>query len=220
MKNNKRILIAEDHAIIRDGLRSMLETIGGFDVIAEANDGVEAVEMTKKLKPDVLILDISLPKLSGLSVISHLRADHDKLKIIVLTVHDSDEYIRQAFSLGADGYCLKKGSFKELLGAVESVTENKIFVSPLITKQLISGYLKTGDDIEKNSSLNLLTKREKEVLKLVGEGYKSKEIGTLLYISPKTVDKHRSNIMTKLNIHNAASLTTYAIKKGLVNSKI
>jgi RNA polymerase sigma factor (sigma-70 family) len=211
-----RLVIADDHSIIRDGLRSMLENNDRFEIVAEAEDGLETVRCVRKHNPDLLILDLSMPKLSGLSVLNELKTRHPDVRIIVLTVHDSEEYFREVFKAGASGYCLKRNSFSELSSAMEHVMAGRVFVSPSITRPMLDGYLTTSDEDEPRSAWDTLTQREKEVLKLIGEGYKNKEIAELLNISPKTVEKHRSNLMSKLDLHNAQVLTAYAIKMGLV----
>ena len=212
-----RLVIAEDHGVLRDGLKSLLESTDRYEVVAEADNGLEAIRCVEKLSPDLIILDISMPKLSGLSVLHDLKSRYPEVKIILLTVHDSEEYLAEAFRKGAEGFCLKKGPFEDLLSAIESVlVKGKPYVSPFMLRPLLDGYLKKSDPEFNRSGWELLTHREKDVLKLVGEGYKNKEIADLLCISPKTVEKHRANLMQKLDIHNASALTAYAIKQGLV----
>jgi len=157
-----------------------------------------------------------MPKLDGISVISEIKKQFPEVKILVLTFHKSDEYILTAFNMGADGYCLKTDSHSELLIAIKKVLENKIYFSPAISDKVLVGYLEGSKKLKSETDWDSLTQREREVLKLVGEGHKSSEIADYLSISPKTVDKHRSNIMNKLDLHSASALTAYAIKKGLV----
>ncbi len=216
MGNVKKIVIAEDQTLVRQGLRSLLESEKKLKVVAEAGDGIEAIRLVEKYKPDLVLLDLAMPKMSGLSAIKHIKNMYPDTKIIALTFHSSEEYILEAFKSGADGYCLKKDSHTELLTAIKSVLSGKSYISPFISSKVLEGYLEGRKTLKKKTSWETLTQREKEVLKLVGEGYSSIEIGDILCISSKTVDKHRSNIMNKVNLHNAAALTAYAIEKGLV----
>ena len=202
---------------MREGLCSMLESTGQYEIVGQATNGLEAIRIAKTEIPDLMLLDISMPKLNGLSVIHELKNKYPSIKFIVLTVHDTVEYVREIFSAGANGYCLKKGDFNELLTAIDHVLQGKPYVSPHITQPLLDNFMRTNKGESSTSSpKSSLTKREKEILKLVGEGYKNKEIAKLLYISSKTVEKHRSNLMTKLDLHNSAGLTAYAIKMGLI----
>ncbi len=212
-----RLVVAEDHVIMRQGLCSMLESRGLYEIVGQAVDGLEAIQIVEKELPDLLIQDISMPKLNGLSVIRDLKSRYPEIKILVLTVHDSEEYLKEIFRAGANGYCLKKGDFNELLTAIDSIMKGKPYVSPYITQSLLDHFIKNNTGEQTSSTVwDALTNREKEILKLVGEGHKNKEIAGFLCISPKTVEKHRANLMTKLNLHNSAALAAYAIKMGLV----
>lgn len=216
MGNVKKIVIAEDQTLVRQGLRSLLESEKKLKVVAEAGDGIEAIRCVEKHKPDLVLMDLAMPKMSGLSALKDIKNMYPDTKIIALTFHSSEEYILEAFKSGVDGYCLKKDSHTELLIAIKSVLSGKSYISPFISSKVLEGYLEGRKTLKKKTSWETLTQREKEVLKLVGEGYSSIEIGDILCISSKTVDKHRSNIMNKVNLHNAAALTAYAVKKGLV----
>ena len=216
MVDVKKIVIAEDQTLVRQGLRSLLESEKRFNVVAEAGDGIEAIRCVEKHKPDLVLLDLAMPKMSGLSALKDIKNRYPETKILVLTFHSSEEYILEAFESGANGYCLKKDSHAELLAAIKNILSGKSFISPAISSKVLEGYLEGRKKLKKKTSLETLTQREKEVLKLVGEGYSSIEIGDILCISSKTVDKHRSNIMKKVNLHSVAALTAYAIEKGLV----
>lgn len=216
MKRKFRILIAEDQTIVREGLRSLLSDTDDLEVVGSAEDGIETIRTVRKYLPDLILLDLSMPKLDGISVINEVKNQFPEVKILVLTFHKSDEYILTAFNKGADGYCLKADTHSELLTAIKTVLENKVYISPGISDKVLEGYLEGSKKIKSETEWESLTQREREVLKLVGEGYKSSEIADYLNISPKTVDKHRSNIMNKLDLHSASALTAYAIKKGLV----
>ena len=216
MVDVKKIVIAEDQTLVRQGLRSLLESNKKFKVLAEAGDGIEVIRLVEKHKPDLVLLDLAMPKMSGLSALKDIKNRCPETKVLALTFHSSEEYILEAFESGADGYCLKKDSHAELLAAIKNILSGKSFISPAISSKVLEGYLEGRKKLKRKTSLETLTQREKEVLKLVGEGYSSIEIGDILCISSKTVDKHRSNIMNKVNLHSAASLTAYAIEKGLV----
>ena len=214
----KKIVIAEDQTIVRKGLRSLLESVENIEVIAEASDGLETIQCVEKYSPDLVLLDLAMPKLSGLSALKDIKERFEDTKILVLTFHTSEEYILEAFGNGADGYCLKNDTHNELLSAISSLLAGKSYISPTVSGKVLEGYIEGRKKLKKETSWESLTKREKEVLKLVGEGYSSIEIGKILNISPKTADKHRSNIMNKLNLHSATALTAFAIEKGLVTS--
>jgi DNA-binding NarL/FixJ family response regulator len=215
----KKIIIAEDQTLIRQGLRSLLSSEAELKVVAEAENGLDAIRCAKKHKPDLILLDLAMPKLSGISALKEIKRQFPKTKILALTLHTSEEYIIEAFESGVDGYCLKNDTHAELLSAINNVLSGKIYLSATISDKVLKGYLEKERKNIPNTSLEKLTQREKEVLKLVGESYTSPEIGDILCISAKTVDKHRSNIMNKLNLHTASALTAYAIEKGLVTKK-
>lgn len=220
MDEKKKIVIAEDQKILREGLKSLLSSSDDFEVVGEAEDGLNAVRCVEKFTPELLLLDLSMPKMSGISVIKEIKSQFTETKILVLTVHESEEYILEVFKSGADGYCLKDASHSELLVAIKSVLSGKRYISPGISGKVLEGYLDDREMLKSSSSWDSLTQREREILKLVGEGYKNKEIADYLCISAKTVEKHRSNIMGKLDLHTASALTAYAIKKGLVTKSV
>ncbi|MFO8163802.1 MAG: response regulator [Thermodesulfobacteriota bacterium] len=212
----KKIVIAEDHTILRDGLRSLLSSDEQYKVVGEAADGLEAIRCIEQCSPDLILLDLSMPRMSGASVIKEAKTRFPEVKVLALSVHDSEEYILETFQLGADGYCTKAASHSELLMAIGSVLSGKRYISPDISEKVLEGFIEERKTLKTASSGETLTQREREVLKMVGEGYKNKEISDLLCISVKTVQKHRANIMRKLNLHTASLLTSYAIEKGLV----
>lgn len=220
MVEKKKIVIAEDQKILREGLKSLLSSSDDFEVVGEAEDGLNAVRCVEKFTPELLLLDLSMPKMSGISAIKEIKSQFTETKILVLTVHESEEYILEVFKSGADGYCLKEASHSELLMAIKSVLSGKRYISPGISGKVLEGYLDDRETLKSSSSWDSLTQREREILKLVGEGYKNKEIADYLCISAKTVEKHRSNIMGKLDLHTASALTAYAIKKGLVTKSV
>ncbi len=212
----KRLVIAEDHKILREGLRALLSSDDSIQIVGEAEDGIEAIRRVEQHKPDLLLLDLSMPRMSGISVIKDIKSRFPETKILALTIHESEDYILESFRSGADGYCLKDASHKELVTAIESVLAGKTYLSPGVSEKVLEGYLEDRRTLKTESSWDALTQREKEVLKLVGEGYKNREIADCLCVSVKTVEKHRSNLMRKLDIHTASALTAYAIEKGLV----
>ena len=220
MVERKKIVIAEDQKILREGLNSLLSSTADFEVVGEAEDGLDAIRCVKKYNPDLLLLDLSMPKMSGISAIKDIKDQMPETKILVLTVHESEEYILEVFKLGADGYCLKDANYSELVMAINSILSGCRYISPGISQKVLEGYLADREPLKSSSSWDGLTKREKEILKLVGEGYKNRDIAGYLCISPKTVEKHRSNIMRKLDLHTASALTAYAIEKGLVTKSV
>jgi len=212
----KSVLIVEDHALLREGVRALLSSHPDLKVIGEAADGREAIRQVEKLSPDVVLMDLSMPRMGGVEAIGQIKKKWPNIKILALTVYDSEEYVQTALQAGADGYILKDSSHAELLLAIRSVLAGKRVLSPTISAKVIEGYL-AGKKTESLHTLwETLTQREREVLKLIGEGNKSKEIADYLCISLHTVEKHRSNLMEKLNLHSVAALVSYAIEKGLV----
>ncbi|MBI3562200.1 MAG: response regulator transcription factor [Gammaproteobacteria bacterium] len=217
MLSKHRILIADDHAIFRAGIKSLLESQPDIEVVGEAVDGLDTISRVNVLKPDLLISDLSMPKLNGTDGIRQIRARFAEMGIIVLTVHKEDEYIRAALTAGANGYVLKDDTQDELIAAIRQVLSKKAYLSPTICKDVVNGYIGDKNKIQYRSSLDILSTREQQVLKLIAEGYRNKQIGQYLSISPKTVEKHRANLMKKLDIHDVSTLTSFALKYGLVN---
>ena len=219
MKSKVKILIVEDNQLFREGLKSLLASNADYKLIAEAQDGLEALRLTREKQPDFILLDISMPRLNGISVIKEIKSIYPDIKILALTIHESDEFVLQAFDAGVNGYCVKDCSRHELRIAIRTVLEGKTYISPQITNQVMDGYLESSRKLKKKTDWDTITRREREILKLVAEGYKNRQIADLLHISIKTVEKHRANIMNKLDLHSASELTAYAIKKNLVTKK-
>ena len=217
MDTRRKIVIAEDHTILRAGLRALLAAQNGLEVIGEAGDGREAIRKVDTLQPDLLLIDLSMPKLNGIDAIREIKSQHPEIKIIVLTVHKSDEYIISALKAGANGYMLKDASQNELLLAIDYVLNGKTFLSPSISGTMVDAVLNTDKKDKPAAVLENLTAREREILKLVAEGNTNKKIADHLCISLKTVEKHRSNLMKKLDLRNTAALTAYAIEKKMVD---
>jgi len=219
MAHARKILIVEDHRLLREGIKAILSTRDNLEIIGEATDGLEAVRAVKRVNPDIMLLDLSMPRMNGLSVLREAKSHNPDIKIIILTIHQSEERVKEVFAAGADGYCWKNDSRRELLAAIDSVLDGRTYLSPSITDKVISGYLSAVRTDGGKHPWDGVSQREKEILKLLAEGYTNKEIGEMLFISAKTVEKHRSNIMTKLNLHNVAGLTALAIEKGLVEKR-
>ena len=217
MASKYRIVIAEDHTILREGLRSLLSSSSDFEVVGEAEDGREAIRCVEKLKPDLILTDLSMPRMNGMEAIREIKKQSPKTKILVLTVHKTEEYILATLKAGADGYLLKDSTHTELMMAVKNVISGKHYISPAISEKVIEGYVEGKKSLKPRTSWETLTQREREILKLIAEGYRNKEIADDLCISVKTVEKHRANLMEKLNLHNVQALTAFAIEKGLVS---
>jgi DNA-binding NarL/FixJ family response regulator len=216
MNTKVKIIIAEDHTILRDGLRALLSTQKEFEVIGEAGDGREAIRVADKLEPDLMLIDLSMPKLNGMEAIHEIKRRNPQIKVIALTVHKNEEYILAALEAGANGYVLKDASQGELFMAIQYVMAGKKYLSPSISEKIVEVFLENRQEGKEFSAWDTVTSREKEILKLIAEGYKNKDIADHLFISIKTVEKHRSNLMKKLDLHNTAALTTYAIEKKIV----
>ena len=217
MAQKHRVVIAEDYTILREGLRSLLSSHAEFEIVGEAEDGRQAIQMVEKLKPDLILMDLSMPRMNGMDAIREIKKHCPGTKVLVLTVHKAEEYILATLQAGADGYVLKDATHGELAMAVRNVLAGKSYLSPGISEKVIEGYLNGRKILKTTTSWGTLTQREREILKLIAEGYKNSEIADYLYISVKTVEKHRANLMKKLDLHNTSTLTAFAIEKGLVS---
>jgi DNA-binding NarL/FixJ family response regulator len=208
------IVIADDHALFRKGLKGILEEEAGLKVIAEAGDGLELLNLlkSKKLAPHLVILDISMPNLRGIEAIREIKSINPKVKILIVTMHKDKEYLYEALTAGADGYFLKMDAHSELFAAIDKIRKGKIYVSPHLAEKLENGWA----NIRRGLGKPVLTNREKEVLKLIAEGNSNKEIANALFVSVHTVERHRANMMQKLNMKKAADLVKYAIQKGYI----
>ncbi len=210
------IVLADDHAMIRRGLRRILEERRDLELIGEAGDGFDLLHLLNRLKPHLVILDISMPRLRGIEAIHEIKAAYSNIKILVLTMHKDPDLLSQAISLGADGYALKEDAEEELFSAIDAIRHNKVYISPSLTEDLKRDWIRTCRSEGELPSIEPLTPREKEVLKLIAEGKSNKEIAKLLFISPHTVNRHRSNIMETLNIRKTTDLVKYALRKGYI----
>jgi len=216
MPRTYRLLIAEDHRILREGLRALLSSHAEYKIVGEAENGLEAIKKAACLLPDLILIDLSMPKMDGLDAIAEIKNNCPGTKILVLTVHKAEEYVFEALKSGADGYLLKDATHTELKMALENVLAGRPYLSPGISETLVSGYLQGKKPVPATSAFDRLTKRERQILKLVAEGHKNKDIAEYLCISIKTAEKHRANMMKKLNLHNASAITAFAMEKGLV----
>jgi DNA-binding NarL/FixJ family response regulator len=209
-----RILIADDHEVARKGIRALLEGHVGWEVCGEARDGREAVEHASRLKPDVLLLDIGMPNLNGLDAARQILATTPEARILILTVHDSEQVVREVLATGARGFLLKSDAGRDLMAAVEAMQHRRTFFTPRVAQMLLDGYLRPQENetLEKR----VLTPREREVIQLVAEGKTTKEVATALSLSVKTAETHRTNLMRKLDLHSIADLTLYAVRNGIV----
>jgi two-component system response regulator NreC len=216
MSDKQRIVIAEDHTILREGLRALLSSDPELEVVGEAEDGQEAIRVVEKFKPGLVLMDLSMPRMNGMDAIREIKKRSPETKVLVLTVHKTDEYILATLQAGADGYVLKDSTNVELRMAIKNVLIGKFFISPGISGKVIEGYLENKRPLKPSTPWETLTARERGILKLIAEGYKNKEIGEFLCISVKTVEKHRANLMQKLDLHSVSALTALAIEKGLI----
>ena len=211
-----RILIADDHAMVRQGIASFLGMSAECEVVGEAADGVEAIEAVKRTKPDIVLMDISMPRLGGLEATIEIKKLHPEIKILVLTQYEDMVYIKRFFKAGASGYLLKKAVGEDLLTAIRAVNAGKVYVHPSIASGVVDGYLGIRKEDQMEDPYELLTDREKQVLKLIAEGLTHKEAADVLNISAKTVIAHQTNISEKLKIHSRAGLIKFAIQKGII----
>ncbi|MFZ0198287.1 MAG: response regulator transcription factor [Candidatus Sulfotelmatobacter sp.] len=213
-----RILIADDHEVVRRGLSSLLQAHEGWEVCGEASDGREAVEKAKQLKPDFVILDIGMPNLNGLAATRQLTQHDPNFKIIVLTITDSDHVIREALDAGARGFVLKSDAVRDLVSAIEALQRGQMFFTPRVNEMVLAGFLEKGGVAPRGTPPRFptLTPREREVIQLLAEGKSSKQVATVLNLSTKTAETHRSNIMRKLGFHSIRDLVLYAVKNDII----
>jgi DNA-binding NarL/FixJ family response regulator len=211
-----RILIADDHTILREGIRALLDKQSDFQVVGEVDNGKDAVYYAGQLKPHLIISDLSMPKSNGTESIQRIKSRYPDIKILVLTVHKTEEYVHAALKAGASGYILKDDTGDELINACNNVLAGKTHLSSSICGNVVMGYLGTPSSEKIPSTMDQLTVREREVLKLIAEGQRNKDVAKYLSISLKTVEKHRSNMMKKLSLRSASEITSFAMKNGLV----
>jgi two-component system, NarL family, response regulator NreC len=211
-----RIILADDHKIMREGLRALLEKQQDFEVTAEAENGLEAVQLAKKLRPHIIIMDIGMPGLNGIEATRQIVADVPSVKVIALSMHSDKRFVIEMLKAGVCGYLLKDSASEELVSAIRTVLAGKPYLSPQITDVVLKDYLGALSKAEP-SAFTLLTPREREVLQLIAEGRTTKQIATALFVSVKTVDTHRQQLMEKLDLRSVAELTKYAIREGLTS---
>lgn len=209
-----KILLADDHELIRTGIRNLLGANKDFMIVGESGDGEETLTKVREMKPDVVVIDISMPKMSGIEVTKHLREKFPNVKVLVLTMHENVEYVYQIYKAGAGGYLLKNAGREEITSAIYAVARGEKFFSPRVSELMISKYMQQAERRDSQSADTSLTKREEEILRLIAKGLNNQQISNQLFISPRTVDTHRTNIMQKLDIHDAANLVRYALEHG------
>jgi DNA-binding NarL/FixJ family response regulator len=212
-----RVLVVDDHTIVREGVHILLDAQSDIEVVGEAADGQEALVRARELQPEIALVDIAMPGLNGLDLTRALKRDWPQIKVIVLTMYESDEYFFQVLDAGASGYVLKKAASADLVAAIRAVHAGDVFLYPSVARRLVSDYLARVKSGEEQNSYDGLTPREREVLKLVAEGHTNQAIAEKLVISPSTVQTHRTRIMQRLNLHNRVELIQYAVRKGLLD---
>jgi DNA-binding NarL/FixJ family response regulator len=213
-----RVLLADDHTIVRQGVRLCLEAMGDIEVVAEAEDGQVAVQLTDQLRPDVAVIDLTMPRLNGVEAIRQIKRDFPRTEVVVLSVHDSEAYVVQALRAGAAGYVLKRNAATELAAAIRAAHAGQAYLHPSIARRVLDDYLSRVHASEGAEPRERLTPREREVLQLAAEGHSTRAIAGLLCLSTKTVEHHRASVMTKLGLHGQTELVKYAIRAGLVES--
>ncbi len=217
MQKQYRLLIVEDHTLLREGLSTIIASDPKFEIVGGADNGLDAVRQAVALNPDLILMDINMPIMNGTEALMEIKKRDPNIKVMMLTAHKAEEYVRDCLQAGADGYVLKHATRDELMTAIHKVLTGKTYLSQEISEQIVSGYVGgNGGKPSFQSAWQTLSTREREVLKLVAEGNTNKTISTLICISVKTVEKHRSNLMKKLNLHNSAALTAFAIEKDLL----
>ncbi|HOI16033.1 MAG TPA: response regulator transcription factor [Geobacteraceae bacterium] len=211
---NIKVLLVDDHKIVREGLRSLLEKEGDITIVAEADNGRTAVQLANEALPDVVVMDIAMPEMNGIEATRRITAENPEIRVLALSMHSARRFVSEALSVGAKGYLLKDCAADELVRAIRTVAADKIYLSPDIADQIVKDYVKNLPD-SAPAALSVLSTREKEVLQLIAEGRNTKEIAFTLNVSIKTIETHRQQIMKKLNLQSVAGLTRYAIREGL-----
>ena len=214
------VVLADDHVMFRQGIKKILEEIGGLEIVGEANDGLELLSLVKNLTPDMVILDISMPNIRGIEATREIKTINPGMKVLILTMHKSKEYLYHSISAGAEGYLLKEDADTELFSAIKKVQEGGVYISPILSEELTDNFFQMCRGGFKELTPGELTSREREVIKLIAEGKTNKEIANLLFISTRTVENHRANIMKKLNLKNTSELVKYAIRKKYTSVNI
>lgn len=212
-----KVVLADDHALIRGGLRALLERNQDIQVVGEANDGRELVKLVEELQPDIVVADIGMPNLNGNEAAQQITAKHKSVGVIMLSMHSDEAYVLRALKAGAKGYLLKESAESDLIAAIRAVHQGKAFLSPAISKLLVEDYIRMLRDKNIEDSYDLLSPREREILQLVAEGKSNKDIAGILNVSPYTVETHRANILQKLNLHSVPELILYAVRKGVIS---
>jgi len=215
MSKNK-ILVVDDHALVREGIIALLKIYDDIEVIGEASDGLEAIEKVKKINPDIILMDISMPRLGGFEAVTEIKKIAPHAKILILTQYDDKEYISRFLKAGVSGYLLKKAVGSDLITAIRAISRGELYLHPSITSEVVAGYLRSGKQVIVKDPYEKLTDREKQVLKLIAEGHTHKEIAEILNISVKTVIAHQTNISEKLDVHTKSDLMKFAIQKGII----
>ena len=210
-----RVLLAEDHALVRSGIRALLEDLAGVDVVGEAANGREAVEFVATQRPDVVLMDLTMPELNGLDATARIRREFPEVRVLVLSMHGDEEYVTQSLRAGASGYLLKNAGRAELEIALRAVARGEHYLSPAVSRTVVAEFVQSGG--ERRTPLERLTPRQREVLQLIAEGSSTKEIAVKLDLSIKTVESHRAQLMHRLDIHDVPGLVRYAIRAGLVS---
>jgi len=214
-----RVLLVDDHALVREGIRSLLQLHSDIDVVGEASDGREAIQRTRELTPDVVVMDISMPSMGGIEATRQILKENSTARIVILSRHDNLSYARSLLEAGASGYVPKKAVSTELATAIRAVYAGNVFLHPSIARAVTEDYIQLARSQHKMGAYQRLTEREKEILMLIAEGYSSHQIADKLYLTVKTVLNHRRNVMEKLGVDNPAQLIKYAIKMGLVDDE-
>ena len=213
-----RLLLVDDHAVVRSGLRMLLMSEEDMEIVGEAGNAAEALEAARLLKPDVILMDIGLPDMSGIEATREIRKLHPDVAVVALTIHEDEEYFFKMLDAGARGYVPKRAAPEELITAIRAAAVDEVYIYPSLAKLLVRDYLSQDHSVEQSKALDNLTDREQEVLTFLAEGKSNDEIAEVLVISPKTVARHRENIMHKLNLHSRAELVRYAIRKGIIEA--
>ncbi|MDO8690203.1 MAG: response regulator transcription factor [Dehalococcoidia bacterium] len=213
-----KILIVDDHAVVRAGIRLLLNSQSDIEVVGEARDGEEAIARTEELAPDIILMDVAMAGLSGIEATRKITQAHPEARVLMLTMHDDEEYFFQAVNAGASGYVLKEATPEDLVSALRLVASGGVAFHPRLGRKLLEDYLRRMQRGEETETYSSLTEREREILRLTAEGQSAREIGSELTLSPKTVERHRANLMRKLDLHNRSQVVQYAMRKGLISS--